>query len=140
MRRFALSLLLAMMCMMAAPLAASAFNPFGNACDAQSKQDQPVEQSTACRTNSSSDSVAANGPKALILKITDIIAYVSGALAVILIIVASIRFITAGSDVSTGSRTDTDVEDARRSIGSALIGLAVIVLARTIIFYVIKRL
>lgn len=126
-----------MMCMMASPLAAFAgFNPFDNACKGVTN----AGQATACRTNASSDSVAANGPQALILKITDIVAYISGALAVILIIVASIRFITAGSDVSTGSRTDTDVEDARRSIAGALIGLAIIVLARTIIFYVIKRL
>ncbi|HVX58086.1 MAG TPA: hypothetical protein VHA37_10295 [Candidatus Saccharimonadales bacterium] len=137
MRRFVLSLLLAVTCLMAAPLAANAgFNPFSNACNGVSNSGDAV----ACKTDTSTDSVAAGGPKELIMRITDIIAYVAGALAVILIIVGSIRFITAGSDVSTGSRTDTDVEDARRTIASALIGLAVIVLARTIIFYVIKRL
>jgi hypothetical protein len=51
-----------------------------------------------------------------------------------------LKFITSGSNVSTGSRTDTDVEDARRGLGNAVIGLVVIVLARTLIIYIVNRL
>lgn len=132
-RRFFLSLVLAMMCLFATPLSAAAFNAFGGACKAPH-----TDSAVAC--NNDKDSIASGGPKVLLLQITDIVAYIAGALAVIMIIVGAIRFITAGSDVSTGSRTDTDVEDARRSIVAALLGLATIVLARTLIFYLVSRL
>jgi hypothetical protein len=132
-RRFFLSVSLALLFLVASPLSANAFDPFGDACNAQGTGD-----AVAC--NTAKDPIASSGPRVLLLNITDVVAYVAGALAVILIIVGAIRFITAGSDVSTGSRTDTDAEDARRTIANALIGLAVIILARTIIFYVIHRL
>ncbi len=113
------------------PATTAAFDPFAGACSGSNAS------SAACKANGS-DPIA--GPDGILLKITNIIAYLTGAIAVIMIIIGSIRFITSGSDVSTGSRTDTDVEEARRTIVSALIGLAIIVLAKTIITYVIKRL
>jgi hypothetical protein len=68
------------------------------------------------------------------------VAYIAGAAAIIMIIISGFRLITSGSNVSTGSRTDTEVEDARRGLANAIIGLAVIVFARTIIIYVVNRL
>jgi len=59
---------------------------------------------------------------------------------VIVMIVGALRFASSGSDVSTSSRTDTDIENARRTIGSAVIGLVVIILARTIILFVLSKL
>jgi hypothetical protein len=133
-RRFFSSLLLAVIIFVAAPLSATAaFDPFGYACDANG-----TNAAVACRADK--DPISSSGPKVLILNITEVVAYIAGALAIIMIIVGAIRFITAGSDVSTGSRTDTDIEDARRTITTALLGLAVIVLARVIIFYVVSRL
>jgi hypothetical protein len=136
-RRFLASLMLVSVCLAAVPVTAAAFNPFGGAvCSGQN------HSSAAC--NASSNNPLAYDPNSgtdgLLIKITDIIAYLAGAIAIIMIIVGAIRLITSGSDVSTGSRTDTDVEDARRSIVSALVGLAIIVLAKSIITYVIKRL
>lgn len=131
-RRLLFSVLLLSMCFASAPASVAAFNPFGsNVCNSN------THDSAACQA-SNSDPIA--GPNGVLLKITNIIAFLAGALAVIMIIVSAIRFITSGSDVSTGSRTDTDVEEARRSIASALVGLVVIVLARAIIVYVIRRL
>ena len=73
------------------------------------------------------------------IKITDIIAYLAGAIAIIMILIGSFRFITAGSDVSKSGRPDDDVENAQRTVVNALIGLAIIILARTIINYVVLR-
>lgn len=134
MKRLFLSLLVALTMITAISSPVSAFDPFNRACNASSKD------AVACKTDSSSDSIAAQGPRALLLNITTVVAYIAGALAVVMIIVGAIQYVTAGSDVSTGSRTDTDAEDARRTIVSALAGLAVIILARTIIFYVVSRL
>lgn len=73
----------------------------------------------------------------LLMKITNIVAYVAGGAAVILIVIGAIRYVTSGSDTSVGNRIDDDVLNAKRTITNALIGLAVIVLAKTIITYVI---
>jgi hypothetical protein len=128
-----MSLILAMTILTAAPLSAGAFHPFGGACGGDN-----AGEAVACKNDE--DAIASKGPQELLLKITRIVAYIAGALAIIVLIVSAIRFITAGSDVSTGSRTDTDIEEARRGIAGALIGLAVIVLAQVIIAYVIRRL
>lgn len=142
MRRFIFSLILAMICLAAAPVSAAAFDPFGGACSGVHNQ----QDSTAC-TTSNNNPISANQcppgkscPQGILINITHIVAYVAGAIAVIMIIVGAIRFITSGTDVSTGSRTDTDVEEARRTVTNALIGLVVIVLAQAIITYVLKRL
>ena len=71
---------------------------------------------------------------------TNIVAIVAGSAAIIIMIVGALRFATSGSDVSTSSRTDTDIENARRSIVSAAVGLVVIVLARFIIDFVLSKL
>lgn len=70
----------------------------------------------------------------------NIISVIAGGAAVIVMIVGALRFASSGSDVSTNSRTDTDIENARRTIGSAVVGLVVIVLARTVILFVLSKL
>lgn len=132
MGRLILSAMVAVMLFAAVPPPAGAFEPYQGACKGKN------EASAACKAKGSSDPLT--GDDGILLKATNIIAYLAGAIAVIMIIVGSIRFLTSGTDVSTGSRTDTDVEDARRTIISALVGLAVIVLAKAIITYVVKRL
>lgn len=154
MRRLLPAIVLVMMCTFAAPLSVAAFDAFpAGACPAGSKQEKKGTGAVACADsactgsqNPSTDACTANpgnplaGPDGLLIKVTHIIAYLGGAIAVIMIIVGSIRFITSGSDLSTGSRTDTDVEEAKATIANALIGLAVIVLAQYIISFVIVRL
>lgn len=132
MRRLLPAIILVMMCAQAAPLPAAAFNPFGkNVCFGQ------TASAAACNT-SNSDPIS--GPKGILLKVANIIAYFAGAVALIMILVGALRYITSGSDLSTGSRTDTDVEEAKSTIASALIGLAVIILAKVIISFVIRKL
>lgn len=131
-RRFLSSLLLLTLCL-ATPASAVAFDPFRGAC---TNGVPKAEHSAACKADGS-DPIS--GTQGILIDATHIIAYLGGALAVIMIIVGAIRFITSGSDMSTGSRTDTDIEEARRTIVSALIGLAVIILAQAIITYVIRK-
>jgi len=72
------------------------------------------------------------GSDGLLIKITDIVSYIAGAAAVIVIIVGALRFVTAGGD--SGS-----VATARKSVINALLGLLIIALAHTIIIFVIKK-
>ena len=66
-------------------------------------------------------------------KITDIVAFVAGAAAIVLIIIGGIRLIISRGDSNA-------IASARNTITYALIGLAVIVLARSLITYVVSRL
>jgi len=129
MRRFYLATLLLTLCLFAAPLSASA-SPFSAVCSSGGAS------STVCQTGGQSNDPLIN----TLGTITNIVAYVGGAAAIIVMVVSALRLVTSGSDVSTGSRTDTDVEDARRGLGGAVIGLAIIVLGRILILYVLNKL
>ena len=129
-----LSILLAgFFCSVALPQRVAAFDAF-NGVDCSGKQ----SQSAVCKDKNSGDPIA--GENGVLLKITNIVAYIAGGIAIIMILVGSVRFITSGSDISTNSRTDTDVEAARDTVVNALIGLAVIVLAKLLITFVVTRL
>lgn len=119
--------------MTALPQTVSAFDSFGGV-DCSGR----AANSAVCTDKDSGNPLF--GPDGVLLKITNIVAFIAGAIAVIMILVGSIRFITSGSDISKGSRVDTDVEAARDTIVNALVGLAVIVLAKIIITYVITKL
>ena len=131
-KRLAFATALFMLCLFTVPQSASAFDPFSGDCGGSNS----TGGSAIC-----SDKAGATNPIVTYLgDITNIVAYAGGVAAIIIMIVSALKLITSGSDVSTGSRTDTDVEDARRSIASALIGLAIIILARTLILFVLKKL
>lgn len=138
-RRLLLAVALLTLCLFAAPGSVSAFSFFKGADCANNPN------ATVCNSQPQRDSHGKlidplTGPDGMLAGITNIVAYVAGAAAIIIIIISALRFITSGSNVSTGSRTDTDVEDARRGLANAVIGLIVIVLARTIIIYIVNRL
>ncbi len=63
----------------------------------------------------------------------NILAIIVGVAAVVMIIIAGLRFITASGDANK-------IAAARNSIVYALIGLVVVVAARTIVHYVIGKL
>lgn len=128
-KRLALATTLLLLCLFAAPKVASAFDPFPNVCNGGGG-------SAVCQDKN----VGSNDPLVEKMRaITNIVAYAGGAAAIVVILVSAIKFITSGSDVSTGARTDTDVENARRALGNAAIGLAVIILGRTLILYVLSK-
>lgn len=80
--------------------------------------------------NSSSENPI-SGAGGLLIAIANIVAYVAGAAAIILIIAAAIRFVTSGGDPG-------NVKKARDTVLYALIGIAIVILARTIIFFILS--
>jgi len=129
-RRLLSVIALATLCLLSAQQHAAAFSIFGGVCNGS------TGDSAVCKTGTPDKNPLID----TMIAITNIVALVGGMAAIIIILISALRFITSGSDVSTGSRTDTDVEDARRSLASALLGLAVIVLGRTLILFVIGKL
>lgn len=85
--------------------------------------------SPVCHASSTDPLTGSNG---VIVKATNLIALVAGIAAVIMIIIAGIKFITSQGD--SGS-----VSEARKTIIYSCVGIAVIVLAKTIITYVVSK-
>jgi hypothetical protein len=131
-RRFLLALGLSGMLLLAAPAAAGASQDVLSGVDCGQAHDSAV-----CTDKTSSDPVT--GSSGVLAKVTNFIAFIAGATAVIVILVSALRFVLSGSDVSTGSRTDTDVENARHTLANALIGLAIIALSRQIILFMLSK-
>jgi hypothetical protein len=134
MKKLAVLLLTFVSCLVlfaaSAPVA-SAWSPFGDACrstDTASNSSACSKQSTQTTNNNS-----LTGPHGIIVKATSIVAMIAGIAAVIIIIVSGIRFIMSSGDPAK-------VTQAKNTILYAVIGLIVIVMARTIIVFVINRL
>jgi hypothetical protein len=130
-RRLFFALALIGLCLLAVPQVAGAKDLY-NGVDCGKAADSSV-----CREKTNDNPLTGKG--GLLAKITNIVSFAAGAAAVIMIIVSALRFITSGSDISTGSRTDTDVENAKKTISNAFIGLIVIVLARSLILFVLNK-
>ena len=82
------------------------------------------------KTTTTTDPIA--GPNGILIKVTDLIAIVAGIVLVVMLIIAGIRYITSVGD-SAG------IQKAKDTIMHALTGLVVIVLARTLIAFVVSR-
>lgn len=126
-RRWLFALCLVSLCLFAAPLTASAFNPFGGVkCNAGN-----ADKSAVCNGKTSQDPISGNN--GILLKVADIVAFAAGAAAIILIIVSGIRYITSGGNAEK-------IATAKNTIIGALVGIVVIVLARSLILYVVNKL
>lgn len=124
-RRIVLSIIVSLG-LAAIPASAAAFQAFPTV-DCGSD----AANSAVCGSKTNQNPISGSG--GLLLNITNIVAYVAGAAAVIIIIVSGIRYITSGGDSNA-------IASAKNTIAGALIGLVVIVLARTLITYVIMQL
>lgn len=113
--------------MLVSPVPAQAFDLFKGAdCNTANHGDSAV-------CNSKTDQNPLTGDDGLLLKISKIIAFIAGAAAIIIMIVGSIQYVTAGGDPA-------NAKNARNTVLYALIGLAVIVLAESLIAFVVRKL
>lgn len=105
--------------------ALGSYNPFQQICAVGGKG------STVCNPAPDKDPISGTG--GVLLKAVDIISYVVGITSVIFVIVGAIRYIISNGD-------SQKVGVAKNTIMYALIGVAVTILARVIILFVIQRL
>jgi len=131
-RRFLLTLGLSSMLLLAVPAAAGAATDILNGVDCGK-----APNSAVCTDKTTKDPIT--GSDGVLARVTNFIGFIAGATAVIVILVSALRFVLSGSDISSGSRTDTDVENARHTLVNALIGLAIIALARQIILFMLSK-
>jgi hypothetical protein len=89
--------------------------------------------SAVCTDENNPNNSPIYGQNGLLIKIANIIAFIAGIAAVIIIVVGGLQYVTAGGDANKAS-------SARGTILGALIGLTIIVLAATIINFFINKL
>lgn len=129
-RRFVAAVALVLVVVTAsAPAMTAAWAPFGNVgCNRGANADS----SAVCKDKGAS-SDPLTGSDGLILKITNLVAIIAGIAAVIIIILAGLRFVTAGG-------SSEDIAGARRTIIYASVGLVVIVIGRLLIGLILSKL
>lgn len=111
---------------MTVPATANAVDLFNDACSS------PHTVASAVCVDNKKTGDPVTGPNGIILKAANIIAIIAGVAAIIAIIIGGLKYVTSGGD-SGG------VSSAKQTILYALIGLIVIILARTIITFVIHK-
>lgn len=116
--------------MLLAPAPASAWNPFGTICN---QNPGNTGSSAVCLDEGKNQQNPLTGPNGLFRGVANIIALVAGITAVILIIIAGLKYITAGGDAAK-------VKSASGTLVGVVIGLIIIALAGSIISFVLGRL
>jgi hypothetical protein len=126
MKRFITTTLALLFCSLILPFSmASAFSPFGQACTSGGG-------SSAVCTDSKTGASGTDPVEADIADATHIVAIGAGVIAIVIMLVGAIRYMTSGGDANA-------VSSAKNTILYAVIGLAVVVLAQSIIVYVVDR-
>ena len=108
--------------------AQAAYNPYGGVNCNNAKN----TQSAVCSTTRPSDDPL-SGDNGLLIQIAEIVSYIAGAAAIIIILVGSFRYVTSGGD-------SNKISSAKNTILGALIGLVIVIMARTIIYFVVNKL
>lgn len=88
-------------------------------------------KSDICNTPATDPLTGQNGD-GIIIKAANLIAMITGVAAVIIIIVAGLQYITAAGEPNK-------VSNAKQAIIFALVGLAIVLIARTIVAFIIRR-
>ncbi|MEK7603352.1 MAG: hypothetical protein AAB459_03860 [Patescibacteria group bacterium] len=105
-------------------------NPFSKVCNQQNEdEEKPASNSFVCN-ESAKDPSAQDG---IIVKATNIVAYIGGIAAIIIIMVGGFSYVMSSGDSSK-------INKAKDMILFALVGLVIIVFARTIIVFVVSKL
>lgn len=110
------------------PQVAAAYDPLSGVCPAGGQS-----STSAVCTDKSTNGNPISGSNGVLEKVTNIIALVSGAAAIILILVGSIRYVISNGD-------SNKINSAKNTVINSLIGLAIVVIARTIIIFVLGKL
>ena len=89
-------------------------------------------ESETCKSDADAKQNPLTGTSGTLYKVSLIISVVAGIAAVIVIIVSGIRYMTSGGD-------SQKVSSAKNTMIGAIAGLLIIVLAQTIITFIVKR-
>lgn len=99
------------------------FDPLAQACDKAGEQNSAICEET---NDPSNDPILGDG---VLSQAVNILSFVAAIIAVIILVIGGIRMITSSGDSNA-------VSTARNTVIYAAVGLVVIVMARTIVFFI----
>ena len=108
------------------PVVSAATDPFQDACDLPG-----TSEADACQSKPGDNPIS--GPTGILMTVTNVVALLAGVTAVIIIIIAGFQFVFSSGDPQKAA-------SARNAIIYAAVGLVVIVVARSIIAFVVTEL
>ncbi len=110
-----------------APVQARAFDIFGKACDGSPE----AQSSSLCQEKDTVDPNPVYGPNGIINKVANVIAIISGVVALVYIMISGLKIVMSSGD-------SNKVTEARNGIIYASVGLVVIAMARIIIGFILR--
>ena len=113
-----------LLCLAPAIPAFAAENVFQGAC-----KDAAAKKSAACQADGKDPLTGTGG---VIYRVTNTVAWIMGALSVIMIMVGGFMYITANGDANK-------IATAKNTVIYAVVGLIVIFMARTIVAFILSR-
>lgn len=129
-RKLAPAFSLILMTLLVLPVVALAYDPIdpkGEICN------DPQNATSAACVSKSPDKNPISGEGGIILKIVDIVSYIAGAAAIIVIIYSGIKLATSRGDAQK-------ISNARGTLQDALVGLVIIALSNALISFFVSRL
>ncbi|HSX06239.1 MAG TPA: hypothetical protein VLG92_00795 [Candidatus Saccharimonadia bacterium] len=121
-----IAVLVTLTCLFVPTTALAAYNPLSQACQSGNS----VNTSAGCTAGTDNPIV---GPNGILKKVSLVLAFISGVMAVIIIMVSGFNYVTSGGDAKKA-------EGARNGIVGAAVGLVIIAGAETIVIFVISKL
>ncbi len=109
------------------PIAASADSTYLPIC----QKGEIAQNTSVCKNVSIQNGSNTNVVIEIIKDVINVLSYITGTAAVIMLVVGGIRFVTSGGDSSS-------VAGAKKSIVGALVGVVIVVLAQTIVIFVLN--
>lgn len=103
--------------------------------------DSPICKQNAQQQSASTNENPISGPHGVLQTATNLVALLSGIVAVIMIIVSGAQFITAGGSIAGQRAGDNPsrAKKARATLGAAVTGLVVVALAWSILSFIIQK-
>jgi len=118
---------LAALCYLLLPATALAYNPLSEACGTDNGA---ASQTAACTAGTDNPIV---GPNGVLKKVSLILAFVSGVVAVIMVLFSGFNYVTSGGDAKKAA-------SARSAIVGAAVGLVIIAASESIVIFVVSKL
>lgn len=110
------------------------FNPVDTTCDELTSAERSASE--VCNEATEAQSPASNpitGTESVILRVADLLSFIAGVIAVIMIIISGITMITSAGDPGK-------VKKSRDTIIYSVIGILVVILSRSIVIFIVGNL
>lgn len=117
------------------------FDPLSGPCSQSGAQNTAICQQNTTQQTSKNNNNPVAGPNGVLQSVTNVMATLTGIVAVVMIVISGFQFVTAGGSIA-GQRAGDNPSKARKArstLIAAVIGLIIVALSWTIITFVVQK-